>query len=259
MSTQPAAVFGRHVFGARRLGVLGAIDSGFSAALWSLYAKTGIRPEWIVPTLASESGLNPAIQNLQGYPYYGINQISGSYLQRLGIDPATYQTYSASQQMTAVVIPYMQAQVAAFGPLQSGTRVYQANFLPASLKTATTLDSILAVKPAGGCGSGRTANIYCANPGLDYTKKGTITVSDLAHFISKEASLSYVQNVIANAYAVAPDGVGPETDPAYGNDFSGGGGTSSPDWTVPITLAGGAIAIMIAYEVYKRRRIYAHA
>ena len=112
-------------------GFLGAVDSAFSNALWNMYAKTGIRPEFLIPVLFSESGLNPAIQNFQGYPYYGINQINGTYLQRLGIDPSTYLTWSASQQLASVVTPYMQAQIAAFGPLRSGTRVYQANFLPA--------------------------------------------------------------------------------------------------------------------------------
>lgn len=251
--------FSERVFGPRRSLCLGAVDAGFSAALWSLYNKTGIRPEWIVPVLASESGLNPAISNLQGYPYGGINQIAYSYLQARGIDPTTYLTWSASQQLNGVVTGYMQAQVAAFGPLRSGTRVYQSNFLPITLKTATSLDSVLAVKPAGGCGTGRTSNIYCANPGLDYTKKGTITVGDLAHFVGKQAALPYVKAVIANAYAAAPAGVGPETDPVYGLDFQGQTTTSAPSsWTAPLVLAGSAIAAMLLFEAYKRQLIFAH-
>ena len=84
------------------------VDAAFAAALWNpFYAKTGIRPEWIVPVLASESGLNPAVQNLQGYPYYGINQISATYLQARGIDPQSYLGWSASQQLVQVVTPYM--------------------------------------------------------------------------------------------------------------------------------------------------------
>ena len=36
-------------------------------ALWALYDATGIRPEWILPVLYSESGFNPAIVNSLGY------------------------------------------------------------------------------------------------------------------------------------------------------------------------------------------------
>lgn len=250
---EPSVQFASRVFAPRRRLVRparGLGDSGFPAALWYFYNQTNIRPEWIVPVLFSESGLNPAIQNLQGYPYYGINQVSGSYLQARGIDPTSYLGWSASQQLQTIVTPYMMSQISAFGALQSGTKVYQANFLPATLATATSLDSVLAVAPSGGCGSGRTSNIYCANPGLDYTKKGTITVSDLAHFVAKEAAIPYVQNVIASAYAAAPDGVGPETDPVYGNDFPAGGGAvaSSLGPVIGVSIAALGLAGLVYYH-----------
>jgi hypothetical protein len=204
------------------------VDAGFPAALWQFFKSTGIRPEWIVPVLFSESGLRPSIQNLQGYPYYGINQISGAYLAAHGIDPKTYLTWTASDQLTKIVTPYMQAQQGTFGPLLSGTRVYQANFLPATLATATTLAAVLASKPAAGCPSGTSSDYYCANQGLDRDKSGAINVSDLASFVAQEAALAAVQKVIADAYAVVPAGVGAETDPVYGNDWPAGASSTAP-------------------------------
>ena len=236
------------------------VDAAFAATLWNpFFAKTGIRPEWIVPVLASESSINPAAPNSAGYPYGGINQISYSYLQARGIDPATYLTWSSSQQLAQIVTGYMQAQVAAFGPLQSGTRVYQSNFLPATLRTAKTLDSVIASRPAGGCPGGKSSNFYCANQGLDWQHDGTITVGDLAHFVAGSASLGYVKNIIASAYAIAPAGVGPETDPVLGLDFSSGmaGGPTSYAGPILLGLVGLAgIGLLAAYDAgyFERRR-----
>jgi hypothetical protein len=133
----------------------------------------------------------------------------------------------------------MQAQIATFGPLQSGTRVYQANFLPATLATATTLASVLATKPAAGCASGTTSNVYCANQGLDSNGNGTIEVSDLAHFVAKEAAIPAVAAVIASAYAAAPSGAGAQTDATYGTDWTG---ASSTAVAASVTAAAPAVA-----------------
>ena len=230
------------------------LDAASYPALWAIFAKTGIRPEWLLPVLQSESGLNPGAPNSAGYPYYGINQISGSYLQKRGISPADYLTWPASQQLLQVVLPYMASQVAAFGPLRSGTRVYQSNFLPASLKTATELSSVLATRPAGGCPAGITSNVYCANAVFDWQKKGTITVGDLAHFVSK--SVPAVKGAIAQAYAVAPAGVGGVTDPVYGTDLS----SSSPVWQKALIAAAsltvaGAVAVVV-YDVVHHRPVF---
>jgi hypothetical protein len=190
------------------------------SALWAISDATGIRPEWLLPVLQSESGLNPAIQNLSGYPYYGLNQISGSYLTARGIDASDYLTWPGSRQLSTIVQPYMASQVAAFGPLRSGTRVYQANFLPATLKTAKSLSSVLARQTHSCTGTGLTNDIYCANPGLDWQHNGTITVGDLAHFISAAAATSNVQSAIAQTYALRP--AQKPMDPVYGLDFGGG-------------------------------------
>ena len=152
------------------------VDAAFPATLWNpFYAKTGIRPEWIVPVLASESGLNPSIVNSIGC--IGINQACPWAVPT----PPGYGSYTASQQLAGVVLGMYEAIIAKYGPLRSGVRVYQANFLPASLSKATALDSVLARRPSGGCpgGAANSQYVYCANSGFDTDHTGVITVGDL--------------------------------------------------------------------------------
>jgi hypothetical protein len=177
-------------------------------ALWAIFDQTGIRPEYLLVCLYAESGFNPAIANQAGAPYYGLNQVSATFLQSKGIDPTTYLTYSASQQLSQVVAPYMENEVSVYGPLTSGIRVEQANFYPASLSTATTLNSVIVSSPAAA---------YTANKSLDTTNKGNITVRDLATFLSKGVNTTAVQDAIASTYALR-SGEHPE-DPVYGTTY----------------------------------------
>jgi hypothetical protein len=265
--------FAERVFAPRRPSAgLGAVDAGFPAALWNLYDKTGIRPEWVVPVLYAESGLNPASVNSLGC--VGINQACPNAM----AIPAGYTGWTASQQMNGLVTPMFQTIQTLYDPIRSGTRCWQANILPATLPSTTHpstkrvlpaapyLSSIIATKTSPCPAAPQGGNYYCANRGLDYTNKGTITVSDLAHFISLKATVPYVKSVIASAYAVAPPGAGPETDPTYGTDFPNPSITTAAptDWAVPLTLAGSAIAVLLAYDAYRRsrpitRRRYVHA
>ena len=197
-----------------------ALDAASYAALWQLYDATGVRPEWLLPVLYTESGLNPAIPNQAGYAYYGINQISGTWLAARGIAVADYLTWPASEQIARVVAPYVAEQIGSFGALQSGARVYLANFYPAALATAHTLTAQIVCAPAGGCppAGTKTASAYCANAGLDADRSGCITLGDLAAFMGKAAKASSVRAAIAACYALRP-WEGPESDPALGYDF----------------------------------------
>lgn len=190
-------------------------------ALWAVYDKTGIRPEYLLPVLFTESGFNPAVPNQAGAPFYGINQISGAFLQARGIDPGDYLTWPASRQLREVVLPYMQGEVESSHVIPaSGTRTYQMNFLPGTLGLVKKLAGILAVKgnssPVPGGGVSQAA-VYDANAGLDFNKSGAITLGSLAHFIGKAASNGAVQNAIASTYAERP-GEAPR-DPVLGTDF----------------------------------------
>jgi hypothetical protein len=184
-------------------------------ALWSLYDATGIRPEYLLPPLYFESAGFQSIQNLAGAPYYGVNQASTTLLAQYGLTPAQYLAMPISEQITRVVTPQFAAIESRFGPLRSGTRVYQANFLPATLPIVTSLSGVLAHE--GNANEWGAGNVYGSNSGLDTAHKGTITLQDLANAVYKAASTTAVQSAIAQTYALRPDEI--ERDPVYGTDF----------------------------------------
>lgn len=176
--------------------------------LWSLADASGIRPEWVMPMLYLESGFNPALQNGAGAPYYGLAQDYGPYLTRHGLTPAAYVGLSAAAQLRAIVAPRLAGLAKFYGPLRSATRVYQANFLPATLATAPALISVVAW---------RSSPFYRANVLLDVTRDGAITVSDLAWWMGFVAAQPEVQAAMARAYALRPQEKRANT--VYGKDF----------------------------------------
>lgn len=204
-------------------------------AFWAIYDSTGIRPEWLIPGLAIESGLNPSLPNAAGYPYYGINQISGNYLAARSIDPQDYLTWTASQQLNTIVKPYMEGQVESFGPLDSGIRVYQANFYPASLRYAPGLDDVIVAAPHAA---------YEANRYLDTSGKGSITPRDLGVRLSQQVAKSFVQRAIADTYALRP-GETP-TDPVFGASLLGGASLKTVGIAAAILGVAGAAAWWIS-------------
>lgn len=191
------------------------------AELWRLYDRSGIRPEWVLPMLYLESGFDPSLPNRAGAPYYGLAQDSGDELARHGIAPADYLQESAAAQLAAIVVPRLAGLVTRYGPLRSATRVYQANFMPATLKTAPALASWIVW---------RGSPEYAANRLLDVTADGAITVSDLAWWMDDRARQPEVRAALARAYALRPKEK-PENGP-YGRDFV------DPGWWL---LAPGAI------------------
>jgi hypothetical protein len=200
------------------------------SALWDIFDAGGPRPEYLLPVLYFESGFRPDVQNHAGAPYYGLNQVSGTTLQSGGVDPSDYLTWPASRQLSTFVRSYVLNAVNNYGSLRSATRVEQANFLPATLKTATSLSSVLASQGDA---------YYSANAGFDKNKTGQITVQDLANAMAKSAASSAVQSAIAQTYALRP--TESPHDPVYGDDF---GVTSwlpsSPAVQVALILAAGA-------------------
>lgn len=177
--------------------------------LWKLYDASGVRPEWVVPMLYLESGFDPALPNRAGSQNYGIAQDFGPYLARHGIDPADYLKMSAAEQLRAIVVPRLTELSKRWGPLRSATRVYQANYMPATLKTAPGLASVVAW---------RGSPEYNANKILDVTRDGAITVSDLAWWMRREAAEPEAKAAILRAYELrsneSPSNV------VYGRDFA---------------------------------------
>jgi len=192
-----------------------ALDFPASAtALWSIYDQTGVRPEYILPTLWAESGFNPAIQNQQGADYWGINQMSGDWIQsHLHVTPQVYATWPASQQLTQAVLPFVQGLPK---PLLSGTRFEQANYLPATVnggphwKPARYLTDIVVSSLQYG-GTNASANY---NKGIDTQNKGYITVADIEAFVRK--ALPNIQSALQSTYALRPNEV--MADPVIGTD-----------------------------------------
>ncbi|HXB28112.1 MAG TPA: hypothetical protein VNV25_25505 [Gemmatimonadaceae bacterium] len=211
-------------------------------ALWSGFTAGKLpRPEYILPVFFSESGFSTSVTNSIGC--IGLNQLC-PFAWPI---PAGYASWSASQQIAGPITSMFAQLIARYGPINSGTRAYLANFLPADLATAKDLSSVLATR--GGA-------VYSANSGLDYQSKGTITVGDLAHFIAKAAGNAAVKSAIQQTYALAPSGVGPQQDPVYGTDFS----SSSPISSIPVAdialAAAAALSLAglgyLAWKEYKQ-------
>jgi hypothetical protein len=179
-------------------------------ALWAIADATGARPEYLLPVLANESGLDPSIQNRQGAPYYGIAQNGTAAIAAVGATPDEYLTWSASKQLAMVVLPYFQTYARKYGQFGSGIRVYQAEYYPASLGYARGLDDIIVAAPS---------QAYNDNSQFDVAHKGYITPRDLGATIATQAAKTYVQNAIAQTYALRP-GESPKNS-VYGTDFSG--------------------------------------
>ena len=205
-------------------------------AFWNIFDATGIRPEYLIPVLYHESGLNPAVPNGAGAPYYGIGQNGTADIQSYaGVDPQTYMTWNASQQLNTVVKGYFSAIVRANGPLHSGIRVYIAEFLPATLKTATSLNSVMV--------SEGDPN-YGYNSGFDVDHKGFITPADLASAIEAALKTTTVQKAISDTYALRPFAF--KRNPVYGTDFN------TPAVETIKTIAALAAITWAASEVYKQ-------
>jgi len=181
-----------------------------AAALWGLYDACGIRPEWILPTLHIESGFDPSLPNHAGAPYYGIAQNGERDIAAAGASsPAEYLTWSQDEQLTRVVTPYFKRLVQLEGPLRSGVRVYQGNYLPGTLRTARTQWQVIAWKGT---------QAYDANQILDASHDGAITVSDLALVVAQHAATAEVRSAIALAYYLRSNER--PTNPIYGKDFT---------------------------------------
>jgi hypothetical protein len=169
------------------------LDAASLGELWRIYEETGVLPEYLLPVLYFESGFDPSIPNRAGEPFYGLNQASADLISAYaGTDPQTYLTWPASAQLRTVVRGYIKSLVSHYGRIRSGTRLYQANFYPASLESARALDDVIVSAPS---------RAYDANALLDKDKKGTITVADLARVMTTAASSHAVQSAISATYA----------------------------------------------------------
>ena len=211
-------------------------------ALWAISDATGIRPEWLLPGAYLESGYNPAIVNSIGCS--GVLQLCQNI-------PDGYTSWPASQQLSQEVSGRLQATVARYGPLRSGTRFYIANLLPAALPQAKRLGDVIAQKGSSatypGGGGLMSGAVYAGNSSLDFDHNGTLTVQDIADKVAWAASQPAVQSAIQQTYALRP-GQSP-MDPVYGLDFPWWTRLDATDYVV---AGAGALAAAIGVVAVAR-------
>lgn len=177
-----------------------AVDADFPRALWRLYDKTGIRPEYALACLNYESGLNPALVNRIGC--VGINQACPWVLTL----PEGYASWTASQQLDKVVTPMWAWMVTTYGPINSGARLQQGNFYPASLAYARELDDVI-VPSENSRERDHGAAAYRANAS-EFDPRGTkvITVRGVAERLQR-AWNPRLDALVARAYDIKPPNV----------------------------------------------------
>jgi hypothetical protein len=229
-----------------------------AVALWGITAATGIKPEWLLPILSHESGFDPSVPNRAGAPYYGIAQNGTADIAAYaGVDPQTYLTWPASQQLATVVKGYLSAAVHSYGPLRSGVRVYQAEYLPATLGTARKLTDVIASADNDPHG------FYRSNPSLDPNHDGEITLADLATVVAAEARKPIVQQAIRETYAARDSAVKTSSSPedvnwiVYGDDYSVADRyPMASKIAVGILIAAAGLSVGYAIESGAARRLY---
>jgi hypothetical protein len=177
------------------------LDDAFWPALWSLSTSVGTRPETLLAVWFAESGLNPAAKNSIGC--LGLNQTCPREIGGPGFpndDAEAYAQAPASQQLAWIAHQVTSAALLNGGPFLSAARYYQANYLPATLRTAKGPTDPIAAK------AGPNAIAYKANTVLDANGDGAITLDDLGHYLEKRIAANGVplRTAIATAYAEKP-------------------------------------------------------
>jgi hypothetical protein len=125
--------------------------------------------EWMLAVMYSESGINAGASNSIGcVGLLGFCQTTSGYTQD------QIHAMGPTQQLD-VVGPFVKSYAS---HIDRRPNVYQGNFLPASFARGTSLGTVLAAQGGTGYGGAEDA-FYKANPLLDYTKDGKITVGDL--------------------------------------------------------------------------------
>lgn len=202
---------------------------------------TGIRPEYLIPVLSAESGLNPGLQNRAGHDYWGLNQLSGKFLRDNGVNPQEYLTWSASEQLNGPILTFLGRTAQSFGTPKSALRTYQLNFAPATLRTAKKLTDPIYSSPSAS---------YTANRALDKNNKGYISVADLGQFVQKEIDKPEVKAAIDAAYAERPERSVDRKDPLLGEDFQKDGDSKTQSYFFPILLGGLLVGAAAYYAFY---------
>jgi hypothetical protein len=157
-----------------------SLDAAAYPAIVNLANAIGVPPNWFLAIFALESGLSPNPAGNQSYA--GISQLSVAQLQAApyGIDPATYRSWPASQQITQVVSPWYQRAVAAAklaAPPDSVGALYAFNLAPGIVAAQGDDESVVLYSSPSAA--------YTSNKPLDFDGNGAITIGDLTNFLQQ--------------------------------------------------------------------------
>jgi hypothetical protein len=153
------------------------LDANFWPALWRLALAADTPPEILLTVWFAESGLDASAEN--EVHCIGLNQTCPAELGGPGF-PTTAEAFKAApaSQQLLWIGPQVLAQVRLNGGgFRSAARYYQANFLPATLPTATRPSDVIAGR------HGPYAAAYAANKSLDVQGEGAITLAGLGKYL----------------------------------------------------------------------------
>lgn len=157
------------------------IDARFERMFPTCCDRIGCKPIDLLGVMMSESGVAPAARNPNGGAV-GLIQFMPATLLGLGWKrgPQAFACLSASDQLPWVAA-YFTPWKKDGAPFDSAARVYQAVFLPGTLKRAKELDDVLAAK------RGTLGWAYEANAVFDANGDGRITLGELGEAVRRNA------------------------------------------------------------------------
>jgi hypothetical protein len=243
---------------AATMGALGAVtlsrdlSDGFFTKSHAIAERQNLA--WL-PWLAvmfNESGLHASAHNPAGA--FGISQLMSFVLPNAGWHDGgdAFIALSAEEQL-----PYVENYYRghAHDRLDSLERIYQANFLPATLGGGSDPGRVLLRKGGAGFG-GQEDLFYRSNPVFDHDHKGFITVRDLGEAVHRSIDSSpRWREIEARALGFFPDeppvtGGGGRIAPAGIASVSSGGGAASALKAGALgLLVGGAVVTGAAYAM----------
>lgn len=159
------------------------VDTLFDKAFLRTCEKIKCSPRDLLGVMFSESGCRSSAHNPNGGAS-GLIQFMPDTLKGLGFKEggAAFRHLTASQQLRYVEA-YFVPWHAVGRPWDSAGRLYQAVFLPGTLKVAKAADDVLCER----VGKKRLGWAYEANTVLDVNGDGRITIGDLTKAVMRSA------------------------------------------------------------------------
>lgn len=164
------------------------VDDNFLEKMVEVYNSLNVDPTDALLVMYIESGLQPSAVNVHGGAR-GLVQFMPFTLRALKADEDTIKNFpnlSGEEQLHWIEkLVKSQLQMTRLNSFQNAVQYYQANFMPATVRSQFDPNQVIAEKGS---------SAYDYNKGLDYDKDGKITPGDLAQFLLSRAKSSGFQN-----------------------------------------------------------------